>query len=227
MKYLQIFKEYKTISYLPGFAVLHFTNFTNKLYLPNVHLENSLLGKWNSSWYNKEKYLIGHVDQDQYKNLIFTICGFFIVDQDELLQKNKGQFLESWEISYKHDFIMTPIHFIVSDEFLMNQSKMDITKKGFNEKPILEVKTIDKPGLLPTPNVNVVDNKYVTYSVCKTEKPEVYHVYNKEHYISTCLIPSMKVSKTMSALFEEKAIGEFIQMKMEKHEKSGKWIPIF
>lgn len=67
----------------------------------------------------------------------------------------------------------------------------------------------------------------VKLHVAKTNKPDVYWIYNNEKvYISTCLIPNIKISSYMNKHFSNKAIDETIEMVLKYHEKTKKYIPI-
>jgi hypothetical protein len=65
-----------------------------------------------------------------------------------------------------------------------------------------------------------------TFQVCKTDKPDVYHVHQRNKYVSTCLIPNMKTSRYMQDLFEDKQNGEMITMNMKLHVNTNKYYPI-
>lgn len=64
------------------------------------------------------------------------------------------------------------------------------------------------------------------FQVCKTDKPDVYHVHQSNKYVSTCLIPNMKTSRYMQDMFEDKQIGEMVTMNMKLHVNTNKYYPI-
>ena len=64
------------------------------------------------------------------------------------------------------------------------------------------------------------------FQVCKTDKPDVYHVHQGNKYVSTCLIPNMKTSRYMQDAFEDKQIGEMVTMNMKLHVNTNKYYPI-
>ncbi len=261
MNHLEVFKKLTTICYLPKFSIIHFKEFSNILYLPNQGTNIKILGKWSSNWYSNENYIIGHLEQDSKKNIIFNICAYYEVKKDTLEQISKESFIVRWNTNYKHDYFLMPIHFIISENFIEdNYTKPIIHNNKLIEKPICKPinKPISKPimkektidcliDITPKENKEVkTEVKYevkleikpevkvevkleekdkVLFKVCKTDKPEIYHVYNNGKQISTCLIPNIKTSKYMNILFEEKDIGEFIELEMRLHEKSGKYIP--
>ena len=64
------------------------------------------------------------------------------------------------------------------------------------------------------------------FQVCKTDKPDVYHVYQSNKYVSTCLISNMKTSLHMQNVFEHKQISEMVTMNMKLHVNTNKYYPI-
>lgn len=87
------------------------------------------------------------------------------------------------------------------------------------------VKTIDLP-IVEKPKEETKKENADNFQVCKTDKPDVYHVYQSNKYISTCLIPNMKTSRYMQDLFETKQIGEMVYMNMKLHINTNKYYPI-
>lgn len=235
MNYLDYFKKFTQISYLPKFSILHFNNFTNTLYLPNLQFNTKLLGKWNSDWYSEESYLLGHLEQDEHKNVIFHICSYFICEKssNHLNQIDKDTFCSKWNSCYTHDLHIMPFFFDLHSEYfkvITTPKVIDIpTKESIvvpkEKEPIME--TIEKQKEPVVITIKEEPNGiYKKYMVCKTDKPEIYHVYDNGQYLSTCLIPNIKTSKYMNDVFESKSINEFVEMKLKLNEKSNKWIPI-
>ena len=64
------------------------------------------------------------------------------------------------------------------------------------------------------------------FQVCKTDKPDVYHVHQSNKYISTCLISNMKTSLYMQNVFDHKQISEMVTMNMKLHVNTNKYYPI-
>ncbi len=271
MKHLETFRTLTSISYLPKFSIIHFNKFVNTLYLPNQNMEMSLLGKWSSSWYSKESFLVGHLEQDSKKNVIFNICAYYRVNDSDYLESFSKQSFESdWNKHFIVDIFLTPIHFITCDKFINNTSNNKINTVLEKVKPIsvvipdvqvtMKEKVIDSPVFIPsiimkddfsTSSQNSlisiqtedsestekvtksfykqsepISTNYSTYLVCKTDKPEIYHVYNDKQYVSTCLIPNIKTSKFMNSTFEHLPIGKCVELKLKLHEKSNKYIPV-
>jgi hypothetical protein len=89
------------------------------------------------------------------------------------------------------------------------------------------IQVLEKPET-PKPKEKTIDlpNSSEKFQVCKTDKPDVYHVYQSNKYVSTCLIPNMKTSRYMQDLFENKQISEMITMNMKLHVNTNKYYPI-
>jgi hypothetical protein len=85
----------------------------------------------------------------------------------------------------------------------------------------------DKPET-PKPKEKTIDlpDSGEKFQVCKTDKPDVYHVHQNNKYVSTCLIPNMKTSRYMQDTFEDKQIGEMVTMNMKLHVNTNKYYPI-
>jgi hypothetical protein len=64
------------------------------------------------------------------------------------------------------------------------------------------------------------------FTVCKTEKPDVYYVYKGDKQFSSCLISNLKTSLYMQNVFEHKNIGDRIGMNLKLHESTKRYIPI-
>jgi hypothetical protein len=82
------------------------------------------------------------------------------------------------------------------------------------EVPQVKEKVIDIPS--PTSS----------FHVCKTDKPDVYHVYQHKKYLSTCLIPNMKTSRYMQTVFEDKSLNEMVSMNMKLHTNTNRYYPV-
>ena len=80
----------------------------------------------------------------------------------------------------------------------------------------------------PKPKEKTIDlpDSGEKFQVCKTDKPDVYHVHQSNKYVSTCLIPNMKTSRYMQDTFEDKQIGEMVTMNMKLHVNTNKYYPI-
>jgi len=82
------------------------------------------------------------------------------------------------------------------------------------EVPQVKEKVID----LPSPSSS--------FYVCKTDKPDVYHVYQHKKYLSTCLIPNMKTSRYMQSVFEDKSSNDMVSMNMKLHTNTNRYYPV-
>lgn len=102
--------------------------------------------------------------------------------------------------------VSTPVQTMVS---MKVQPKIIIP-----EVPQVKEKVID----LPSPSS--------TFNVCKTDKPDVYHVYQHKKYLSTCLIPNMKTSRYMQNVFEDKSLNEMVSMNMKLHTNTNRYYPV-
>lgn len=276
--YLENFKKLGTVSYLPKFAIIHFNNFTNILYLPNQNTEMKLLGKWSSNWYSSDSFLIGHIEQDNKRNIIFVICAYYRFNKDILENFSRIDFKKFWDEHYMNDLFITPFHFLLSTDFISENHKINsiipsnsnkdipttnqksyreentknnyketimsrsgcssthnvtsVKEKYKNNKYKFDECVISEPTIyknreeINTKLINVDKNVHTKYLVCKTDKPEIYHVYNQNKYLATCLIPNIKTSQYMNSVFENLSIGKFIELSLKLHDKSNKYIPI-
>jgi hypothetical protein len=234
MAYLDIIKKQSTYSHLPNFAVLSKT----KLYLPNSQIQHNVLGKWSLEWTDSDRYVLGYIQQDEHENVIFYITACYeFFKEGELQLITRLEFIEYWSKMYKPDNFLSLIHFIVSDTY---QSKLpnitiktSVNEETFVEKPVAKKAVIQNPYTeqevvqkpLAKQEVAQKATTKLEFSVCKTDKPDVYHVYKNKKYVSTCLIPNLKTSKYMQDLFENKGVNDMIPMDMKVHEKSGKYYP--
>ena len=83
-----------------------------------------------------------------------------------------------------------------------------------------------KEKIIDTVKQPVKEETLDKFQVCKTDKPDVYHVYQNNKYVSTCLISNMKTSLHMQNVFEHKQIGEMVTMNMKLHVNTNKYYPI-
>jgi hypothetical protein len=69
--------------------------------------------------------------------------------------------------------------------------------------------------------------KNMKYNIRKTSIPDIYDLFSMDHNIleGTACIPTMKISKMMRLLFENKNVIDKVEMVCEYSEKFGKWIP--
>jgi hypothetical protein len=108
-----------------------------------------------------------------------------------------------------------------------------IDTKTVYESTLSSPPVADLPKYKPQPKEKTIDTiispKEETcdkFQVCKTDKPDVYHVYQSNKYISTCLISNMKTSLHMQNVFEHKQISEMVTMNMKLHVNTNKYYPI-
>jgi hypothetical protein len=109
-----------------------------------------------------------------------------------------------------------------------------INAKTVYESPKHQItEKIISPKYKPQPKEKIIDtvisSKEETcdkFQVCKTDKPDVYHVYQSNKYVSTCLISNMKTSLHMQNVFEHKQISEMVTMNMKLHVNTNKYYPI-
>jgi hypothetical protein len=230
-------KKQSPYSHLPNFAILS----KNKLYLPNLSTSSTILGKWSLEWINSDRYLLGFVEQDDYNNIFYQItsCYEFINDtQLKLIPKN--EFTTYWNRVYKHEPLLTLIKLNISDFYSSNGANINIIKE---DNPCIEKQVIEKQVVdTPFSDKQVVDKPYTKsekpkkpkekvidnyeFTVSKTEKPDVYYVYKGNNHISTCLISTLKISRYMQDVFENKNVGERIPMNLKLHEGTKKYIPL-
>ena len=113
----------------------------------------------------------------------------------------------------------------ISAKTVYESSKQQISPKYQPQPKEKTIDTVITPKNQPKkekPQEETVDK----FQVCKTDKPDVYHVYQSNKYVSTCLIPSMKTSLYMQNIFENKQIGEMVTMNMKLHVNTNKYYPI-
>lgn len=69
-------------------------------------------------------------------------------------------------------------------------------------------------------------SKIVTFNARKTSNPDIYELYDLNNNLEgTACIPTMKISKAMRCLFENKNVVDKIQIQCEFSEKFNKYIP--
>jgi hypothetical protein len=230
MSFIEKIKKQSTYGHLPNFGVLS----KNKLYLPNSSISHCILGKWSLDWIHSDRYLLGLVEQDQFLNIRFKITSCYeFLDDDSLKLIGLSEFTEYWSRVYTHDPYLSLIHITISEDYktthITTPQKVILDTNVGPSAPIknrVEPKIMlgsppKPPQLSEVKEVKVESN----FKVCKTDKPDVYHVYQNGKYSSTCLIPNMKTSRYMQDLFENKNIGETVSMDMKLHEKTGKYYP--
>jgi hypothetical protein len=242
------FRTRSTYGHLPNFGML----FEKKLYLPNTTVVpggHVVLGKWSIHWDNTHKHLLaGTVQQDPCGNLTFLITECFEITHCTFQDYSKAPlvpqevFANYWAAMYQFDPMLSLIQIRVSDFYsrvgsagsagpvsYSQAGPVSYSQAGSPEPPPKKQKETPKqaqqiPKPPPPPPPPPMD-----YFVCKTDKPDVYHVLSAQgQYVSSCLIPNMKISKCMDNLFEHKKIHEPVRMpNLTRHEKSGKFIPTF
>jgi hypothetical protein len=230
MSFIEQIKKQSTYGHLPNFGVLS----KNKLYLPNSSISHCILGKLSLEWIDSDRYLLGLVEQDQFLNIRFKITSCYeFLDDDSLKLIALSEFTEYWSRVYTHDPYLSLIYITLSEDYktthITTPRKVIVDTSDAPNAPIknkVEPKImLDSPPKPPRFS-EVKDVKVEsTFKVCKTDKPDVYHVYQNGKYLSTCLIPNMKTSRYMQDLFENKNIGETVSIDMKIHEKTGKYYP--
>jgi hypothetical protein len=243
--YLEDFKTFTNIYYLPHFSILYFPNLDksetsnkqNILYLPNLDSKYTILGKWSRNWYKKEKILLGYIEQDEHQNIIFYIKSAFEFFDSNLISIPQDSFQEIWEKNYIHDPILN-ILFFNTKEF-DKQNEKSLKEKIIYEDSSSETSTFSSDKSSNYSDIDISSEKSFIkldkesssdqqeYYVSKTDKPDVYWVYDDKYkYISSCLIPNIKTSKYMNSLFSSKQPQEYIKLKLKLHQKTNKYIPI-
>ena len=198
---MDYFRQQSTYGHLPNFGML----FEKKLYLPNnvpTPMMYPILGTWNVEWDMTtpphKNVLVGIVQQDSTGNIVFLITACY-----------------NLALCSFHDFskaIMMPKH--VFADYWPTQYMFDPLLSVVQLQFMSDIYVVQPP---PPPS---------DPEVCKTDKPDVYHVYLKGQHVSSCLIPNIKISKFMYELFEHKNLYQLVAMKnLTLHEKSGKYIP--
>jgi hypothetical protein len=230
MSFIQKIKTQSTYGHLPNFGVLS----KNKLYLPNSSISHCVLGKWSLEWIDSERYLLGLVEQDQFSNITFKITACYEFIDDEVLKLIAlSEFSVYWSRVYTYGPYLSLIHITISEYYQSNE-RVTPQKVINNNTEVLNAplkKQVDTKIMLGSPpkqprfSTETVNKAESSFKVCKTDKPDVYHVYQNDKYTSTCLIPNMKTSLYMQDLFENKNIGETVKMDMKLHETTGKYYP--
>jgi hypothetical protein len=120
-KHLETFRKYTDISYLHHFAIIYTNNYKNILYFPNLDIEYNILGKWGSNWYNKSKYILGHIEQDDYQNIIFIInvC-YNVSDGEDIEHLDYITFSSLWKQYYTSDPLLNIVNFYISETNYFN-----------------------------------------------------------------------------------------------------------
>ena len=224
----------KQHSNLPNFGILSKT----KLYLPNTNIQHSILGKWSLDWIDSDRCVIGFVEQDQSQNITFEITGCYEIMNDNLTLINKSDFLLYWSRVFSYEPFLSIINITISDSYLKNTlDPANMLVQKTNPKPLIIENTKEesrsvkikspKPVFVEAKKVKekVIDLPINSFQVCKTDKPDVYHVFQNKKYISTCLIPNMKTSRYMQDLFEHKQIDEMVNMDMKLHVNTNRYYP--
>jgi len=98
------------------------------------------------------------------------------------------------------------------------QPKVSTQVQPMTIKPVEVAQVKEKVIDLPSPSSS--------FNVCKTDKPDVYHVYQHKKYLSTCLIPNMKTSRYMQNVFEDKSLNEMVSMNMKLHTNTNRYYPV-
>ena len=215
---MDYFRTRSTYGHLPNFGLL----FEQKLYLPNTTVApggHLVLGKWSFHWDKTLKHLlVGTVQQDACGNITFSVTECFEIthctfqDYTKAPLVPKDVFVTYWPTMYQFDPMLSLIQIRVSDFYSQSQS------------------TPPPPPPPPPPpqqKQKQTTKQPVEYFVCKTDKPDVYHVMTAQgQYVSSCLIPNIKISKFMYDTFEHKSMHELVRMtNLTRHEKTGKFIP--
>jgi hypothetical protein len=205
---MDYFRQQSTYSHLPNFGIL----FEKNLYLPNSTNVSMypILGTWHSDWDKTCKnVLLGVVQQDPDGNIYFLITACYQVvgpihNYSQATLVPKDIFATFWPTQYAYDPLLSIVQLFMAD-FYVNMATPAATV------PVPVVVAVAEPEC---------------FQVCKTEKPDVYHVYLKGQHVSSCLIPNIKISKFMYDFFEHKNLYQLVSMKnLTLHEKSGKYIP--
>ena len=206
---MDYFRQQSTFSHLPNFGIL----FEKNLYLPNstdVPMY-PILGAWHVDWdkTTHKNVLLGLVQQDPDGNIYFLITACYQVAQNTIHDYSQAAlvpkhiFANYWPTQYTYDPLLSVVQLFMAD-FYVNVA----------------------PTPTPAPAAHVAIEEAECFQVCKTEKPDVYHVYLKGQHVSSCLIPNIKISKFMYDFFEHKNLHQLVAMKnLTRHEKSGKYIP--
>jgi hypothetical protein len=256
MSYLETVKKQSPYGHLPNFAILS----KNKLYLPNVSKNTTILGKWSLEWIDSDRFVIGFVEQDDSQNVSFKITSCYeFTKSSELQLINRHDFIDYWSRVYKHEPLLTLVKIVISDYYNSNGSNIVIVEKQVVPKEEVVHKSVSSETVVhklvssetvvhksvssetvvhksrPKEEVvhkkpqkpikeKVIDN--FEFTVCKTEKPDVYYVYKGDKQFSSCLISNLKTSLYMQNVFEHKNIGDRIGMNLKLHENTKRYIPI-
>ena len=205
---MDYFRQQSTYSHLPNFGIL----FEKNLYLPNSANVPMypILGTWHVDWDKCHKnVLLGVVQQDAEGNIYFLITACYQVlgpihDYSQATLVPKHIFANYRLTQYVYDPLLSIIQLFMADFYVSGGG-------GAVVVPVAAAAAATEPEC---------------FQVCKTEKPDVYHVYLKGQHVSSCLIPNIKISKFMYDFFEHKNLYQLVSMKnLTLHEKSGKYIP--
>ena len=83
------------------------------------------------------------------------------------------------------------------------------------------------------PAISTENNSVEIYMLRKTELPDIYEVYTlntnngtRGEKLGAALIPNMKVSKMMRAIFKDTTVATYVKMTCEYKKDINKWLPI-
>ena len=92
------------------------------------------------------------------------------------------------------------------------------------------VKPPEKENL---PVISTENNSVEAYMLRKTELPDIYEIYTlngnnntRGEKLGAAVIPNMKVSKMMRAIFKDTTVATYIKMTCEYKKDINKWLPI-
>lgn len=81
------------------------------------------------------------------------------------------------------------------------------------------------------PVISTENNSDDAFMLRKTELPDIYEVYTCNNStrgakLGTAVIPNMKVSKMMRAIFKDTTVATYVKMSCEYKKDINKWLPI-
>ena len=81
------------------------------------------------------------------------------------------------------------------------------------------------------PVISTENNSVEAYMLRKTELPDIYEVYalngsTRGEKLGAAVIPNMKVSKMMRAIFKDTTVATYVKMTCEYKKDINKWLPI-
>jgi hypothetical protein len=73
-----------------------------------------------------------------------------------------------------------------------------------------------------------LSQKIRPFNIRKTSNPDIYEIFelNNNTMAGVACIPTMKVSKYMRNIFENKNVVDKVEIRCEYSEKFKKWIPL-